>query len=83
MYVFKNYWKVMNIMCMVYFDIWLWENIMLIYVKCESNVDFNFGVCNCFIILFYIYGVNLFECLIVFGFKMVGILIIFIWSLCY
>lgn len=79
----KNHRKATNIMCTVYFDIWLRENTTPIYVKCESNVDFNSGVCNCLIILLHKHGVNLSECLTASGFKMAGISITFIWSLCH
>lgn len=51
----KNHRKATNTMCTVYFDIWLRENTTSIYVKCESNVDFNSGVCNCLIILLHIH----------------------------
>lgn len=79
----KNHRKATNTMCTVYFDIWLRENTTSIYVKCESNVDFNSGVCNCLIILLHKHGVNLSECLTASGFKMAGISITFIWSLCH
>lgn len=72
-----------RIQCARYTLIYGCENTTSIYVKCESNVDFNSGVCNCLIILLHKHGVNLSECLTASGFKMAGISIIFIWSLCH
>lgn len=72
-----------RIQCARYTLIYGWENTTSIYVKCESNVDFNSGVCNCLIILLHKHGVNLSECLTASGFKMAGISITFIWSLCH
>lgn len=68
----KNHRKATNTMCTVYFDIWLRKYHVDL---CQMR--------NCLIILLHKHGVNLSECLTASGFKMAGISIIFIWSLCH
>lgn len=68
----KNHRKATNTMCTVYFDIWLRKYHVDL---CQMR--------NCLIILLHKHGVNLSECLTASGFKMAGISITFIWSLCH
>lgn len=67
-----NHRKATNTMCTVYFDIWLRKYHVDL---CQMR--------NCLIILLHKHGVNLSECLTASGFKMAGISITFIWSLCH